>query len=158
MKIEVHRTQRGFVRADFVDANGCKASIQESSSASEPKLWLGLNEGTHHMGECLGRMHLTMEHTRALLPLLAWFAETGDLPNPVEVSAWTPDMRYDPLPIGWIHSGATHCTHIDTRAAVWFSAGQWHFQRFQPEGQPILIDGSATTRDESMRLALEPPP
>lgn len=70
----------GFLRADFIDANGDACSIQESSSATEPLLWLGQNSGTHHpTGKCLARMHLSQEHVRELLPLLQRFAETGAL-------------------------------------------------------------------------------
>lgn len=68
----------GFLRGDFTDANGDACSIQESSAMGS-YLWLGQNSGTHHMGRCLARMHLSQEHVRELLPLLQRFAETGSL-------------------------------------------------------------------------------
>ncbi len=79
MKITLSETPRGFLRADFVDRNGDKCSIQESSLATEEAIWLGLNKGTHHMGKCLARMHLTRKHVEALIPLLQRFVHTGRL-------------------------------------------------------------------------------
>ena len=73
------KTDRGFYRADFEDENGASCSIQESSAAFHPCIWLGLNEGTHHLGKCLARMHLTKRLAKQLLPLLAKFVETGKL-------------------------------------------------------------------------------
>ena len=75
-------TDRGFLRADFADANGDACSIQESSVATEALIWLGQNKGTHlATGECLARMHLSQTHVIALLPLLQHFATTGELPR-----------------------------------------------------------------------------
>lgn len=75
----IHATERGFKRGEFLDFNGDACSIQESSLATEPALWLGQNEGTHHMGKCTARMHLTRAHAAALIPLLQRFVETGRL-------------------------------------------------------------------------------
>ena len=80
MKIE--KTSRGFRRADFNDFNGEACSIQESSIATQACLWLGMNTGTHHQGECLARMHLTKDMAKELIPLLQHFVETGELPEP----------------------------------------------------------------------------
>ena len=79
MRLIPKRTARGFMRADFNDANGTECSIQESSAADEPKLWLGRDSGTHHhiTCECMARMHLTIEQVRALIPLLKRFVATG---------------------------------------------------------------------------------
>lgn len=44
MRLEWKKTERGFNRAEFKDANGKDCSIQESSNANEPNLWLGTNE------------------------------------------------------------------------------------------------------------------
>lgn len=77
--LKIEPTDRGFSRADFADANGDACSIQESSVATEPMLWLGQNSGTHHTGNCLARMHLTQGHVRELLPLLQHFVETGEI-------------------------------------------------------------------------------
>ncbi len=75
-------TGRGFNRTDFQDANGDMCSLQESSVATQPMIWLGQNHGTHVEGQCLARMHLTQEHVKALLPYLIHFAETGELEEP----------------------------------------------------------------------------
>ena len=48
MTISPIATDRGFLRADFLDANGDACSIQESSVATESMIWLGQNEGHSH--------------------------------------------------------------------------------------------------------------
>lgn len=74
-------TPRGFLRADFSDANSDACSIQESSIATADLIWLGQNRGTHDpvTGSCMARMHLTREHAAALIPLLRRFVKTGRL-------------------------------------------------------------------------------
>jgi hypothetical protein len=79
MKLKIDSTERGFARAEFKDRKGEECSIQKSSVATEDCLWLGQNTGTHHMGECMSRMHLTRKQVAALLPLLQCFVETGEL-------------------------------------------------------------------------------
>lgn len=69
---------------------------------------------------------------------------------------WNESMRNDKLPDGWIHSGATHCTHVPTQAAVWGGRPDWCYQRHQPLGCTIKMDGTAATRAEAMRLVLSP--
>lgn len=81
MSMKVETTGSGFKRAEFTDYNGDACSIQESSSLNERLLWLGCDSGTHHMGECLARMHLTQDMAAMLIPLLTHFVETGELPN-----------------------------------------------------------------------------
>lgn len=72
------KTQRGFVRGIFQDRYGCECSIQESSLATEPCLWLGVDRDIE--GEqILGRMHLTQEMAAELIPILQTFVETGRL-------------------------------------------------------------------------------
>lgn len=90
MPLTPRPTQRGFKRADFLDANGEACSIQESSaveiglggpgSSEGPYLWLGMNRGTHHLDDCMARMHLTRQRAAELLPLILAFVETGRLP------------------------------------------------------------------------------
>ena len=41
--IERSYTNRGFVRGEFTDLYGAKCSIQESSLADEPAIWLGVS-------------------------------------------------------------------------------------------------------------------
>jgi hypothetical protein len=93
--IKLKRTSRGFYRGDFQDGNGVECSIQESSAAEEPYLWLGCNDpnamqfpgdstGWHPYTlpenvQCTTRMHLTQEQAAALIPLLQRFVERGDL-------------------------------------------------------------------------------
>lgn len=77
--MRLKKTERGFLRADFKDFNGRDASIQESSLAGIDALWLGSNEGEHHRGYCLARMHLTRKQVKQLIPLLQKFVETGKL-------------------------------------------------------------------------------
>lgn len=92
---ELTPTARGFLRADFKDGNGVDCSIQESSAAEQPYLWLGCNNpnpmsfpgngtGWHPYSlpdnvQCTTRMHLTQEQASALIPLLQRFIEQGDL-------------------------------------------------------------------------------
>jgi len=77
MKIKF--TQRGFAFAEFEDTNGEKCSVQDSSSAFEAKLWLGQETGTHHLGQCSARMHLTQRQVAELMPILQRFVETGSI-------------------------------------------------------------------------------
>jgi hypothetical protein len=62
---------RGLRIGEFRDANNGACSIQESSAASEPMIWLGRSYSD--------RMHLTREMAAALLPHLTRFAERGTL-------------------------------------------------------------------------------
>ena len=73
--IELHRTPRGFRLGTFMDRYGISCSIQESSLATEPALWLGTDDNGQ------GRMHLTRTMARELSELLAHFAEHGVLPG-----------------------------------------------------------------------------
>lgn len=77
--MQIHKTERGFSRVDFTDRYGMACSLQDSSLATEDAIWLGCNEGLHHQGECLARMHLTREMVADLLPLLQRFVETGSI-------------------------------------------------------------------------------
>ena len=71
--LPVAPNQRGFMYGAFTDEFGHVCSIQESSRATEPCIWLGINEGV------LCRMHLTQPMVAALLPLLQHFVEYGTL-------------------------------------------------------------------------------
>jgi hypothetical protein len=71
-------TSRGFSVFEFRDVWGRDCSLQESSSMSESRIWLGPN-GIH-------RMHLSQSQAAALIPLLHHFVATGQLPPPVEPS------------------------------------------------------------------------
>lgn len=44
MKNKTHLTDRGFIVGEFDDIYGAKCSIQESSLADKPALWLGVDK------------------------------------------------------------------------------------------------------------------
>jgi hypothetical protein len=101
--------KKGLNCAKFQDHYKEECSLQESSIATEPAIWLGINEprpfvtvshakelgiDTAELGETerlsgwmeyplpagtliTGRMHLTQQMVRELLPYLTRFAETG---------------------------------------------------------------------------------
>ena len=92
------KTQRGFAYRNFVDCKGVKCSIQESSSAEEPRIWLGADDiGLKHFKAYEGwkdvelidtiaghyvannRMELNRKQVKKLLPILQHFVETGEL-------------------------------------------------------------------------------
>lgn len=108
MNINMKTTNRGFAVGDFTDKYGLKCSLQESSAADKPCIWLGVNEAIPIVttSEAVGfgydldntdstgwvkvpipdcaiissRMHLTQEDVKRLLPSLINFVETGYLP------------------------------------------------------------------------------
>lgn len=82
--IDFDTTQRGFVRGEFLDRYGKTCSIQTSSMMApkgERCLWLGCDELLRTVGgEVLnGRIHLTQERAKELIPILKRFVKTGEL-------------------------------------------------------------------------------
>lgn len=101
-------TDRGFPAYHFRDRYDEQCSLQLSSLATEPAIWLGVNDAKPQImardaaahgvrtSETTGwvpfpvpkavllntRMHLTREQVAELLPMLQHFAETGELPEP----------------------------------------------------------------------------
>ena len=83
--LEKGETPRGFGIIKFVDRYEQSCSLQDSSLATEPAIWLGVdNTGPHIQGpsgnrnDDVGvRMHLTQAMVIQLLPYLTKFAETG---------------------------------------------------------------------------------
>lgn len=67
------KTSRGFGFWKFTDRYQHSAVILESSLATEAAIWFGCYEPQ--------RMHLTRDMVKALLPILEYFAQTGDLPE-----------------------------------------------------------------------------
>lgn len=83
---------RGFGRIGFIDRYHSQCSLQDSSIATEPCIWLGVSEIVAkrlipgqgwkivpldpdlNLNE---RMHLTQSMVKQLLPFLTHFAETG---------------------------------------------------------------------------------
>lgn len=100
MDVKKGVTGRGFGFFEFTDSYGAECSIQESSSAEEPKIWLGASEigikyfipyqgwKEPNLEELFGtnqivannRMHLTRDQVATLLPILEVFVKTGRLP------------------------------------------------------------------------------
>lgn len=93
---KIKTTNRGFDYTDFVDRNGEKCSLQKSSIATEDCIWLGVDNAKifvedpdtpgkyvilKHQSQfkTYGRMHLTREQVKNLLPYLINFAETGEI-------------------------------------------------------------------------------
>ena len=77
-------TQRCFARLEFEDRYNQCCSLQKSSLAFEDCIWFGVDEGipdnvTGEREEIMGRMHLTRDMVRELLPVLQHFADTGEL-------------------------------------------------------------------------------
>jgi hypothetical protein len=106
VKLVFKRNRRGFVYAEFKDTCGAKCSIQESSSAESPKIWLGVDDpepkilavdaavqGLPTHGETTGwvphkipgwvllttRMHLDRTGAKALIAVLEKFVKQGSL-------------------------------------------------------------------------------
>ena len=65
----------GFAWLNFWDSYGETCSLQESSAALVPHLWIGRDQM---------RMHLNQEQVGELLPYLQTFVETGKLKKPEE--------------------------------------------------------------------------
>lgn len=102
-ELEFEETSRGFDIASFKDRSGDVCSLQMSSIATEACVWLGVdNPKVYQEGwmpeyparmrdlpaeireelkivMVAGRMHLTQDMVKALLPSLQHFAETGEL-------------------------------------------------------------------------------
>jgi hypothetical protein len=79
-RLKFDSLESGRLRADFVDLNGDACSMQESSSVVPAEcVWVGQNEGNHHMGECMARGLLSREMAREVGLWLLHFARTGRL-------------------------------------------------------------------------------
>lgn len=96
---------RGFHGFRFQDRYGTSCSLQESSAASEPCIWIGAEEGLlpgdgppwpEQKRHVLARMHLNQEQVRALLPALVHFAEAGELPDALPAASPAPAAPEDP--------------------------------------------------------------
>lgn len=74
-----HRGFRGF---RFFDTYRVECSIQESSVAADPRIWLGVDQspgGSDGRSYEPHRMHLNIEQAKDLIDLLECFVENGDL-------------------------------------------------------------------------------
>lgn len=96
--MERELTERGFPLYTFKDSRGKPCSLQESSLATEHRIWLGHNEiglsaftpgkGWEEVNlsekgwvNCIAntRVELSREKVKDLLPVLQKFAETGEI-------------------------------------------------------------------------------
>lgn len=89
--IQLKASPKGLLRGEFTDLQGQECSIQESSEQSEDCLWLGPETDMH--GEMvLGRMRLSREMIKELIPLLRSFVTSGsleeDLGREFRVGVW----------------------------------------------------------------------
>ena len=73
MNNAIYNTERGFgMYADFPDMNGERFTVQESSLATEPCVWVGPNGN---------RGHLTIEQARVVYDALrGWLFDVGAAP------------------------------------------------------------------------------
>lgn len=94
MNMKRNITNRGFGIYKFEDCYQETCTLQESSSANEARIWLGIHNSVPKICEpgtgwrdiplpegtlLSGRMHLNVEQVKELLPLLQKFVETGGL-------------------------------------------------------------------------------
>lgn len=86
--MQLTRTLRGFVHAEFTDLYGEPCSIQDSSLATEDAVWLGLDHiNCREWSSVVGadperipsRMHLSREMAAELIPVLQRFVDTGSI-------------------------------------------------------------------------------
>ena len=70
LKKSSYLTENGLKIFGFEDTYKRNCSIQESSFASEPRIWFGMGKDP---------MHLDIEKVEEILPILSKFVETGSL-------------------------------------------------------------------------------
>ena len=78
------KTKRGFRIYTFKDFYGEECSLQKSSMATQPQVWLGLHAKEikihQHTGESLGmRMLIDRKLAKELAVKLLIFSETGEI-------------------------------------------------------------------------------
>ena len=72
------KDEKGLSKISFEDDYKQQCSLQKSNAALENKIWLGVEKDIN--GKIVnGRMHLTQEQVRDILPYLQKFADTGEL-------------------------------------------------------------------------------
>lgn len=132
--MEFRQTKRGLLRADFRDRYGALCSLQESSIPGEDCLWMGVE--VNFEGDELrhGRMHLTRDMARKLVPILRHFARRGSLgidtvEDPFHVGAWVVGVGEENRGI----EGRIIQAHPGETLTVQDS------KKFGPEGQIICV-------------------
>ena len=84
--LDFGKTGRGFGLIKFDDRYAQQCSLQDSSLATEPAIWFGVDNTGPQINGPVGmkseevhvRMHLTQAMVQQLLPYLTKFAETGE--------------------------------------------------------------------------------
>lgn len=122
--MNIKPTARGFDRGSFQDAHGEACSLQESSSLT-PHIWLGIDEP--RIMDCratpveipkpegasiFGRMHLTQDMVRDLLPALHCFVETGELQHPQLEDTETDETQHPQWKEWLAWYGHHYTTHV----------------------------------------------
>lgn len=79
--IEFGKTSRGFELGSFKDRYQQECSIQDSSLATEPAIWLGVDKMLSRDGltEVHARMHLTVPQAKELVAVPERFIEKGTI-------------------------------------------------------------------------------
>ncbi len=72
-------TKKGLLRGEFIDRFGQTCSVQESSQAGEDCIWLGVEVDREGKEVPNGRMHLTRDQAKSLIPVLRHFVREGTL-------------------------------------------------------------------------------
>lgn len=85
--IEIKPTAKGLLVGEFKDRYGAECTFQESSLAGEDCVWLGVSVNSQGEHVEFGRMHLTKDMARDLIPLLRHFVRTGRL-GADSLSSW----------------------------------------------------------------------
>lgn len=71
------KSEKGFDMYDFMDTSDQECSLQKSSDAITPKIWLGVDYSPHTQKQA--RMHLDQLQAKALIPILQRFVDTGEI-------------------------------------------------------------------------------
>lgn len=104
---EFKPTSRGFILCEFHDRYGAKCSVQESSLATESCLWLGVDSDLNGNDVEYGRMHLTQDMARKLLPILRHFIREGTLGVDDDETRFSVGV--------WVYGVAPHTQGIEGR-------------------------------------------
>lgn len=79
LKLEQTTSERGFIFWTFTDLYGSECSLSESSLATDEAIHFGVDKAFN--GKESYRMHLSRKQVKQLLPILKYFAKTGELPG-----------------------------------------------------------------------------
>jgi len=144
-------TKKGLLRAEFRDRFGAVCSIQESSFPDEDCLWFGVEVDIHGNESNGGRMHLTQEMARQLMPVLRHFLRTGKLGidnrDKFQVGTWVRGIGAD------VHGVEGRIVHIDgTPESPRSVVTVQDYKRPGPEGLSVTIWEAMETIWEPMEI------